>query len=83
MISHMISIGASGQPPLGYYLVIVAIFLAIWLLPIILGFTVVRADANRQGQPGWLWAVLTLPFSWLAILVYVAIRAATSGARRA
>ena len=59
----------------------VAMLFAIWLLPIILGFTVVRADANRQGQPGWLWAVLTIPFSWLTILIYVAIRAATSGAR--
>ncbi len=58
----------------------VVIFFAIWLLPIILGFTVVRADANRHGQPGWLWAVLTIPFSWLTILIYVAIRAATSGA---
>jgi len=43
----------------------------------------VRADANRHGQPGWLWAVLTIPFGWLAILIYVAIRAATGGARGA
>lgn len=58
-----------------------AIFIAGWLLPIILGFTVVRTDANRQGQPGWLWAILTIPFGWLAILIYVVVRAATSGAR--
>ena len=57
------------------------VFIVGWLLPIILGFTVVRADANRNGQPGWLWALLTIPFGWLTILIYVAIRAATGGAR--
>ncbi len=52
-----------------------------WLLPVVLGFTVVRSDAERQGQPGWLWAILTIPFSWLTLLIYVAIRAATTSAR--
>ncbi len=52
-----------------------------WLLPVVLGFTVIRADAERQGQPGWLWAILTIPFSWLTLLLYVAIRAATTSAR--
>src|SRR5262249_34967879 len=28
-------------------------------------------DANRRGQPGWLWALLTLPLSWVARLAYV------------
>ncbi|HEU0026360.1 MAG TPA: hypothetical protein VFQ25_04530 [Ktedonobacterales bacterium] len=59
------------------------LFIAGWLLPVILGFTTVRADADRRGQPGWLWALLTIPFGWLTILIYVAIRAATSGARSA
>ncbi len=27
-------------------------FIIGWLLPVILGFTVVRADADRHGQPG-------------------------------
>lgn len=58
-----------------------SLFLAGWLLPIILGFTAVRADADQHGQPGWLWAVLTIPFGWLTILIYVAIRASTAGAR--
>lgn len=57
------------------------LFIAGWLLPIVLGFTMLRADADRRGQPGWLWAVLTIPFGWLAILIYVAIRAAAGGAR--
>jgi hypothetical protein len=56
-----------------------AVFLVGWLIPIILGFTFVRADADRHGQPGWLWAVLTIPFGWLVILIYAIIRA-TSGA---
>jgi hypothetical protein len=49
--------------------------LIIILLPIILGFTVVRADANRLGEPGWVWALLTIPLGWLAILAYVVMRA--------
>lgn len=51
------------------------IVLALVLLPIILGFTLVRTDANRHGQPGLLWAVLTIPFSWIAVLVYLIVRA--------
>lgn len=51
------------------------IFFVLLLLPWILGFTFVRADANRHGQPGWLWAVLTLPLGWIAILGYVVVRA--------
>lgn len=46
----------------------------IFLLPIILGFTAVRGDANRMGQPGWLWAVLTIPLGWLTLLIYAILR---------
>ncbi|HEY7975633.1 MAG TPA: hypothetical protein VID72_09845 [Ktedonobacterales bacterium] len=46
-----------------------------FLLPIILGFTVVRADAHRLGEPGWVWALLTIPLGWVAILAYVVVRA--------
>ncbi len=46
-----------------------------FLLPIILGFTVVRADANRLGEQGWVWALLTIPLGWLTILAYVVVRA--------
>ena len=54
----------------------------IWFIPIIIGFTYVRADANRRGQPGWLWGVLAIPFGWLAILAYVVTRAVTSAQPR-
>jgi hypothetical protein len=47
----------------------------IFLLPIILGFTVVRADARRLGEPGWVWALLTIPLGWLTILAYIVVRA--------
>ena len=46
-----------------------------FLLPIILGFTIVRADANRLGEQGWVWALLTIPLGWLTILAYVVVRA--------
>ena len=49
--------------------------LIVFLLPIILGFTVIRADANRLGEQGWVWALLTIPLGWLAILAYVIVRA--------
>lgn len=45
------------------------------LLPIVLGFTVVRRDANRLGEPGWVWALLTIPLGWLTVLAYVVTRA--------
>ncbi len=47
------------------------------ILPIALGFTYVRLDANRIGQPGWLWAFLTIPLGWIAILGYLVVRAMT------
>ncbi|HEX8730255.1 MAG TPA: hypothetical protein VF739_16615 [Ktedonobacterales bacterium] len=47
----------------------------IFLLPIILGFTVVRADARRLGEPGWVWALMTIPLGWLTILAYIIVRA--------
>lgn len=55
------------------------IVLAFVLLPVILGFTVIRVDANRHGQPGWLWALLTIPLNWLAVLAYLVVRALTGG----
>ena len=49
--------------------------LLLTVLPWIIGFTFVRADADRRGQPGWLWAMLTLPLGWIAILGYLVVRA--------
>lgn len=45
------------------------------ILPVILGFTIVRADARRLGEPGWVWALMTIPLGWLTILAYVVARA--------
>lgn len=68
-----------------YFLFWVPVILLLFtVLPWILGFTFVRVDADRHGQPGWLWAVLTLPLGWLAILGYLIVRAvvAPGSARR-
>jgi hypothetical protein len=46
------------------------------LIPLVIGFVRIRPDADMRGQPGWLWAVLTLPLSWVAILAYLVVRAA-------
>jgi len=50
-------------------------FALIFLLPIILGFTVVRIDARRLGEQGWVWALMTIPLGWLTILAYIVVRA--------
>lgn len=63
----------------GFAIVSQLIVFLIIVLPIILGFTLVRVDANRHGQPGWLWALLTIPFSWFVILAYVIVRAIVTG----
>jgi hypothetical protein len=54
------------------------VFAIFWLIPIIIGLTYVRRDANQRGQPGWLWALASVFLSWLAILAYLIVRAATS-----
>jgi uncharacterized membrane protein len=45
------------------------------IIPILIGLVWVWRDANRRGQPGWLWALLTIPFGWFTIIVYVVVRA--------
>jgi hypothetical protein len=50
-------------------------FLIVNAIPILVGFIWIRADADHSGQPGILWAVLTIPFGWLALLVYLVVRA--------
>lgn len=67
----MVSVGVN----VGSLVAQLAALLLIFLLPIILGFTVVRADAHRLGEPGWVWALLTIPLGWLTILAYVVARA--------
>jgi hypothetical protein len=57
-------------------------FILLWGIPIFIGFTYVRADANRRGQPGWLWGVLAIPFGWLAVLAYVVTRVVTGAQLR-
>ncbi len=60
---------------LGAQVLFLIIPLCLFLLPIILGFTVVRNDANRLGEQGWVWALLTIPLGWLTILAYMIVRA--------
>ena len=68
--------------PIGIHWFVFVPLLLLWGIPIIIGFTYVRADANRRGQPGWLWGVLTIPFGWLAILAYALARAVASAQPR-
>lgn len=48
------------------------------LPPALVGFLWMRPDANTRGQPGILWALLTIPLSWVAVLAYVVVRALTT-----
>ena len=52
--------------------------LVMGIIPWVIGFTWVRTDADHHGQPGTLWAVLTLPLGWIAILAYLIVRATMS-----
>lgn len=67
----MASVGINAGSLIAQVVAIVGIL----LLPIILGFTVVRADARRLGEPGWVWALMTIPLGWLTILAYLVVRA--------
>ncbi|MGH2485199.1 MAG: hypothetical protein ACRDHE_04205 [Ktedonobacterales bacterium] len=49
-----------------------------FFLPFIIGVGWIMPDANRRGQPGWHWAALTLPLSWVAPLASVVARRLTS-----
>lgn len=42
--------------------------------PVVIGFAWVWPDANRRGQPGWLWALLAIPFNWAALVAYLIVR---------
>lgn len=48
------------------------------LVPILIGFLWILPDANRRGQPGLIWALLTIPLNWVAVLAYVVVRALTA-----
>jgi hypothetical protein len=50
------------------------------LIPVLVGFLWIRPDANTRGQPGLLWALLTLPLNWVAVLAYLVVRAFTTQA---
>ncbi|HZC06620.1 MAG TPA: hypothetical protein VE338_13375 [Ktedonobacterales bacterium] len=67
----MVSVGGNAYALVAQLIAVLLLF----LLPIIIGFTAVRRDANRLGEPGWIWALLTIPLGWLTILAYVVTRA--------
>jgi hypothetical protein len=69
----MLSIGFS----LFALIILLPLVACLTVVPWIVGFAYILPDANRRGQPGALWALLTLPLSWLAVLVYLAVRAGT------
>lgn len=54
-----------------YQLVVLFVIVA---PPIVVGFAWILPDANRRSMPGWLWALLTIPFGWLSVLAYAIVR---------
>ena len=52
-------------------------FVGLLVAPCVVGFGWILPDANRRGQPGALWARLTIPLSWVAVLAYLVVRAIT------
>lgn len=52
------------------------VFLAAMIVvPWIIGLVWIVPDANRRGQPGWLWGMAALFLGWIAILAYLVARA--------
>lgn len=62
----------------GFHVYELVLSATIFLPPILIGFLWMRPDADAHGQPGLVWALLTIPFSWIAVLVYVVVRAFAS-----
>ncbi len=60
--------------PLGIHWPQLIILAIVWVLPLIVAFRYVRPDADSIGQPGIIWALLVIPFSWLAIVLYLLAR---------
>lgn len=56
-------------------LIFLVFFSLVVLVPWIIGFAWIVPDANRRGQPGWLWGLATLFLGWIAILSYLVVRA--------
>ncbi len=54
---------------------LVLVLYALLALPMVIGVIWIRPDANRFGQPGWLWALATIPLNWVAVLAYLVVRA--------
>lgn len=52
-----------------------AIGILLFFIPILVGVFWIAPDAHRRGQPGWLWALFTIPFGWITVLVYAVLRA--------
>jgi hypothetical protein len=69
--------GGPGDFFLPFLIARLVFFILLFVIPWIIGLTYVRRDANRRGQPGWLWALVTFPFGWLAVLAYLLVRAAS------
>lgn len=66
------------MPGVGFhypFVVFGCISLCFAIIPWIVGFAWMLPDANRRGQPGLLWALLTIPLGWLAVLGYLIARA--------
>ena len=78
---HQIEKGSCTMP-IGFHGFEIIPLLLLCGIPILIGFTYIRTDANRRGQPGWLWGVLAIPFGWLAILAHAITRAVTSAQPR-
>jgi hypothetical protein len=62
--------------PIGHWFDLIPL-LIIFAPPILVGFLWIRPDADTRGQPGLLWALLTIPLTWVAVLVYLVMRSLT------
>lgn len=75
---HPGPIGPSGPffwPLVFARLIVLALFIVV---PWIIALAYIWRDANRRGQPGWLWALAGIFLSWFGVLAYLIVRAFTN-----
>ena len=63
-----------GMPGPYFWAYVIVRLLLFVLVPLIIALAYIWRDAQRWGQPGWLWALVAIFLSWVGILAYLIVR---------
>ena len=56
------------------FLLVFGLVTIVIISPWFIGFLWMLPDADKHDQPGLIWALVTIPLGWLAVLVYLSLR---------